>query len=190
VVAPDDEAGQDREGEETRGAEARDVPWARIVQELKARRPAVAAVYEDARFEGFDGTVLHLSFPEDLAIYVKLAGEPKRLDPLREVLEEHLGTTPRLEFRIADGARDGPTPVPAEPPDISLEVEERRQANGPESSEEGPVGRATDPAEVGGVAPGTSAHAGGAEAGGRIGSESEVFEMARQRGLFGKDGGS
>jgi DNA polymerase-3 subunit gamma/tau len=190
--APDGEAGQDDEGEETRGVEARDVPWARIVQELKVRRPAVAAVYEDARFEGFDGTVLHLSFPQDLAIYVKLAGEPKRLDPLREVLEEHLGTTPRLEFRIADGATDGPgpAPVPAEPPDISVGAEERPQAIGPESSEEGPVGRATDPAEVGGVAPGTAAPAGGAEAGGRIGSESEVFEMARQRGLFGKDGGS
>jgi hypothetical protein len=160
------------------------------LQDLKDRRPAVAAVYEGARFEGFDGTVLELSFPEELAIYVTLAGEPKRLDPLREVLEEHLGTTPRLEFRIADGATDGPAPVPAEPPDNSLGAEERRQASGPESSEEGPVGRATDPAEVGGVAPGTAAHAGGAEAGGRIGSESEVFEMARQRGLFGKDGGS
>src|SRR5918999_107507 len=30
--APDGEAGQDDEGEETRGVEARDVPWARIVQ--------------------------------------------------------------------------------------------------------------------------------------------------------------
>ncbi len=182
---PEDEAGDDSGGEETRA-----VPWARIVQELKVRRPAVAAVYEDARFESFDGTVLRLSFPEDLAIYVKLAGEPKRLDPLREILEEHLETTPRLEFRIADGASEGSAPVPAEPPAISLGADEPSQAVGPESAGEDPVGRATDPAEAGGVAPGTTAHAGGAEAGDRIGSESEVFEMARERGLFGKDGGS
>jgi DNA polymerase III subunit gamma/tau len=187
---PEDEASGREGGEETRGAEARAVPWARIVQELKVRRPAVAAVYEDARVEGFDGTVLHLSFPEDLAIYVKLAGEPKRLDPLREVLEEHLGTSPRLEFRIADGATEGSAPMPAEPPDISHGAEERRQAIGPESAGDDPVGRAADPSEAGGVAPGTTPRAGGAEAGGRIGSESEVFEMARERGLFGQDGGS
>src|SRR3712207_9135307 len=88
-------------------------------------------------------------------------------------------SSPRLEFRIADGATEGSAPMPAEPPDITHGAEERRQAIGPESAGDDPVGRAADPSEAGGVAPGTTPRAGGAEAGGRIGSEREVFGVAQ-----------
>src|SRR3712207_8232792 len=53
-------------------------------------------------------------------------------------------SSPRLEFRIADGATEGSAPMPAEPPDISHGAEERRQAIGPESAGDDPVGRAAE----------------------------------------------
>jgi DNA polymerase III subunit gamma/tau len=92
VEVPEDDTldGADGEREETRGIQDIAIRWDRVIRDLKDRRPAVAAVYEGARLEVFDGAVLQLSFPEELAIYVKLAGEPKRLDPLQEVLAKHL----------------------------------------------------------------------------------------------------
>jgi DNA polymerase-3 subunit gamma/tau len=175
---PEDGSGDEQE--EPRGAEALTLPWTRILQDLKARRPAVAAVYEGARLESFDGTVLELSFPEELAIYVKLAGEPKRLDPLLEVLEEHLGTSPRLEFRIGDGV---PVEVAQEP--------------SPPADRRSPTPKVGD---VGDERPDSSGVVGGPEARGPaleeagsndvIRDQREVFEMARERGLLDQNGGS
>src|SRR5918995_1918313 len=169
---PEDGSGDERE--EPRGAEALTLPWTRILQDLKARRPAVAAVYEGARLESFDGTVLELSFPEELAIYVKLAGEPKRLDPLLEVLEEYLGASPRLEFRVGDGV---PVEVAQEP--------------SPPADRRAPTPKVGD---VGGERPDSSGVVGGPEAQGPaleeagsndvIRDQREVFEMARERGLL------
>ncbi|HET6884879.1 MAG TPA: DNA polymerase III subunit gamma/tau [Rubrobacteraceae bacterium] len=175
---PEDGSGDERE--EPRGAEALTLPWTRILQDLKARRPAVAAVYEGARLESFDGTVLELSFPEELAIYVKLAGEPKRLDPLLEVLEEHLGASPRLEFRVGDGV---PVEVAQEP--------------SPPADRRAPTPKVGD---VGDERPDSSGVVGGPEARGPaleeagsidvIRDQREVFEMARERGLLDQNGGS
>ncbi|HEU4495263.1 MAG TPA: DNA polymerase III subunit gamma/tau, partial [Rubrobacteraceae bacterium] len=169
---PDDESGD--EGEEPLGAEASTVPWPRILQDLKARRPAVAAVYEGARLESFDGTVLELSFPEELAIYVKLAGEPKRLDPLMEVLEEHLGASPRLEFRVGDGV---PVEVAQEPP--------------PPADSRAPAPKVEDVGDetpdISGIVGGPGAQGSSSEGAGSsdvIRDQREVFEMARERGLL------
>jgi DNA polymerase-3 subunit gamma/tau len=133
-------------------------------------------VYEGARLEGFDGTVLELSFPEELAIYVKLAGEPKRLDSLREVLEEHLGASPRLEFRVGDGA-----PVEIAPPQEESPLPDVRDAGDERPEISGVMGGP----EAQGSAPG---EAGSDEV---IRDQREVFEMARERfGLFDHDKGS
>jgi DNA polymerase-3 subunit gamma/tau len=177
--------------EETRGVQDIAVRWGGIIQDLKGRRPAVAAVYEGARLEAFDGAVLQLSFPEELAIYVKLAGEPKRLEPLREVLEEHLGTSPRLEFRVADRALGDAAPDQEEP-----SYEEAPRAEPVEHRADAPETR-----DVGGERSGLSGGAGGPVAEGRapggtgddgiIRDQREVFEMARERfGSFGQDRGS
>ena len=174
------EDGSSDEREEPRGTEAPAVPWARILQDLKARRPAVAAVYEGARLESFDGTVLELSFPEELAIYVRLAGEPKRLDPLLEVLEEHLGASPRLEFRIGDGV---PVEVAQEP---TLPADRRAPTPkvGEVDDERPDISGVVGGPEARGSAPG--------EAGSNdvILDQREVFEMARERGLLDQNGGS
>jgi DNA polymerase III subunit gamma/tau len=174
----EDESGDERE--EQRGAEAPTLPWTRILQDLKARRPAVAAVYEGARLESFDGTVLELSFPEELAIYVKLAGEPRRLDPLLEVLEEHLGTSPRLEFRVGDGvpfevAQESSPPAdrPAPTPKVGDVGDERSDISGVVG---GPEARGSAPGEAG--------------SNDVIRDQREVFEMARERGLLDQNGGS
>jgi hypothetical protein len=151
----------------------------------------VAAVYEGARLEAFDGAVLQLSFPEELAIYVKLAGEPKRLDPLQEVLAKHLGTSPRLEFRVADGASGDVAPVQEEP---SRQVTHRAEpgehrADTPETrdigGERSGLSGATEDTVAEGRAPG------GTVDDGIIRDQREIFEMARERfGLFGQDRGS
>jgi DNA polymerase III subunit gamma/tau len=186
---PEDGNGDERE--ELRGAETPAVPWTRVLQDLKDRRPAVAAVYEGARLEGFDGKVLELSFPEELAIYVKLAGEPKRLDPLREVLEEHLGASPRLEFRVADGASVDVAPLQEEPPPPAAPRAEPagRRADTPkvrDAGDERPeISGAPSTPEAEGHAPG------GDGAGDIIRDQREVFEIARERfGSFEQNRGS
>ena len=98
-----------RGGEEGVESSGDALDWDSVLRELKGRRPDIAAVYKEATVEGFDDGTLKLAFPEDLAIYVKLAGEPKRAKPLQEILEERLGFRPDLELLIA-GA-DGPAAV-------------------------------------------------------------------------------
>ena len=82
------------------------------MRELKASRPAIAAVYEEAKMQGFGDGVLRLVFPKGLAIYAKLAGDSKRIASLQEVLEERLGSRPRLEFGVV-GEQGTVTTVPA-----------------------------------------------------------------------------
>ncbi|HEU4494059.1 MAG TPA: hypothetical protein VFR69_07695, partial [Rubrobacteraceae bacterium] len=133
-----------------------------------------------ARLESFDGTVLELSFPEELAIYVKLAGEPKRLHPLMEVLKEHLGASPRLEFRVGDGvpvevAQEPPTPADSRAPAPKVE----------DVGDERP--------DISGIVGGPGARGSSSEGAGSsdvIRDQREVFEMARERGLLDQHGGS
>jgi DNA polymerase-3 subunit gamma/tau len=161
--------------------------WVALMQDLRDRHQApAAAVYEEARVEGFDGSVLELAFPDELSIYVKLAQDARHADPLRETIARRLGMTPRIECRIADGASsDAPSPteepsrrvadsvVPESPPAGDHEAR---------SEDHGSAGTTNDP---GGT---------GAEAHGRVSREGddiirdqrEVFEMARKR--FGPQG--
>ncbi|MDQ3921770.1 MAG: DNA polymerase III subunit gamma/tau [Actinomycetota bacterium] len=166
------------------GASGFTLDWGSIVRELEARRPAIAAVYSEAVVEGFDDGVLRLAFPEELAIYVRLAGEPKRMNPLQEILEERLGVRPRLEFRVAgeDGvATRAPTggvpPTLPQPPwDIPEAISEaeaqRREAAVPGSVSEPKTGS-------------TGGEVGGADD--TIRDPQEVFAMARER--LGSGGG-
>jgi hypothetical protein len=124
--------------------------------------------------EGFDGETLRLAFPEELAIYVKLAGEPKRTKPLQEILEERLGTRPRLEFQVAgaDGAarargettNEGVLPTSLQPPRETPETMPETPAQGGE-----PRNGAAEAAE--GLGGGDDT----------VRDPQEVFVMARER---------
>ena len=126
--------------------------WGSVVRELKARKPAIAAVYEEARMQGFGDGVLRLVFPEGLAIYAKLAGDSKRADSLQEILEEHLGSRPRLEFGV-DGER-GTTTVSVGPPAPAVRgrptepVETSRRASEPPPEPEAPMPEPPPPDDV------------------------------------------
>ncbi|MGB3680962.1 MAG: DNA polymerase III subunit gamma/tau [Rubrobacteraceae bacterium] len=94
--------------------------WDGILQDMRDQRQVpAAAVYEEARVEGFDGKVLQLSFPEDLAIYAKLAADERHSNALQSALNRRFGVKPRLECRAGgaselSGAGD-PAPA-ADPP--------------------------------------------------------------------------
>jgi DNA polymerase-3 subunit gamma/tau len=176
VVQRSDEQDEGDAGE----ASGLKLDWDSVIRELEVRRPAIAAVYSEAMVESLEDDVLRLAFPEELAIYVKLAGEPKRTKPLQEILEERLGTRPRLEFRItgAAGAANGEVPVrprsPREIPEAAPEVQPP-QGGVAEDVTAGAETRSSSP-------------------GGEIGTEDtirdsqEVFAMARKR--FGSKGDS
>jgi DNA polymerase-3 subunit gamma/tau len=78
--------------------------WGSVMQELRGKRQVpVAAFYENARVVGYEDGVLEVVFPKSMETLVGFAGEPRYMKPLQEVLEEHLGTRPRIEFGV-----DGP----------------------------------------------------------------------------------
>jgi DNA polymerase-3 subunit gamma/tau len=156
--------------------------WEAVMQDLRDRRQApAAAVYEEARVEGFDGEVLELAFPEELAIYARLARDDRHADPLRESLGRRLGVNPRIECRVADGAGSTPAEERARPEERPMNVPEAHNGGGSEGSGEPGSAGAEDHAR----APGE------AEADDTIRDQREVFEMARERfGLFDQDKGS
>ena len=155
--------------------------WGGIMGELKRRRQALtAAVYGEARVEGFDGKVLHLVYPEEQSFYVGMARDPAHIEKLGAVLEERLGVKPRLEIRAEGG--ESPTPAAEEPPPKERHAPEPRQAfeepspdTGSSNGSAGPDGhhRASEPEATAG--------------GGEIQDEREVFEMAREYDLFGEN---
>ncbi len=167
--------------------------WADVMGELKRRKQALtAAVYGEARVEGFDGRVLKLVFPEDQGFYVGMARDRKHADVLVEVLEERVGSRPRLEVRTGGGspvtvptgekAPSGPAVPPAEPAPQGaapeLPVGEEGQSGGWE--EEGP-----DRTVAGTDGLQTTSGPSGAGGDGTIRSEAEVFEIMRGFGPFG-----
>src|SRR5829696_6078545 len=90
--------------------------WRGIMGELKRRRQALtAAVYGEARVEGFDGTVLLLVYPEEQNFHVGMAKDPGHVQKLSAVLEERLGSRPRLEIK-ASGQEATPAASAEEPP--------------------------------------------------------------------------
>jgi DNA polymerase III subunit gamma/tau len=183
VIAPESvESGTVPEAEE-RGRQTEDktderldlaARWDALMQDLRDRHQApAAAVYEEARVEGFNGAVLELAYPHELSIYVRLAQDARHADPLREAIARRFGVTPRIECRIVDGASDAPDTSPPE-------EEPLRQA--PESSpavdpevQFGDRGSAGTTNELGGTA------AEAQEGDDTIRDQREVFEMARER---------
>ena len=164
------------------------------MQDLRDRHQApAAAVYEEARVESFEGSVLELAFPEELSIYVRLAQDARHADPLREAIARRFGVNPQIECRIADGASGDTSPPRVEPPREVADrvVPESTPAVDQEvrSGDHRPVGTNDDPG-------GTAAEAHGrvpekAEGDDTIRSEGEVFEMAREwRGARDPNGGS
>jgi DNA polymerase III subunit gamma/tau len=150
--------------------------WAGIMGELKRRRQALtAAVYGEARVESFDGKVVRLVFPEEQSFHVGMAKDSGHLEKLGEVLEEHLGSKPRLEVRAAGGEPAGATAK--EPPRSEVHVPEPQPA-----PEEGPTEGGNPNGSGGTVAEdGGPARTAGDDV---IRDQSEVFEIARENGLF------
>jgi DNA polymerase-3 subunit gamma/tau len=151
--------------------------WSALMQDLRDRRQApAAAVYEEARVEGFDGAVLELAFPDELAIYVKLARDARHADPLREAIARRFGVSPRIECRVADGKLIDTTRQ--DPPRHTA-----LQENAPDAQDVGGESRAEEP--------GAANESGVDEARGSVSGETgdddiirdqrEVFEMARER---------
>jgi DNA polymerase-3 subunit gamma/tau len=145
--------------------------WVGIMNELKRRRQALtAAVYGEARVEGFDGHVLRLVYPEEQGFHVEMARERAHTEKLCSVLEERLGSRPRLEVRAVGGEsaapiNEEPPPAPQPSPDIQEPPPETGDPNGtsgPEAQSSGPAPQATAGEGV-------------------IQTEREVFELARER---------
>jgi hypothetical protein len=87
----------------TMGASRFDLDWVSLLHELRRRRQVpAAAFYESARIASYNDGVLKIVFPKEMKALAKRAGDPRRLSPLQEVLEERLGERPRVEFGIAD----------------------------------------------------------------------------------------
>jgi DNA polymerase III subunit gamma/tau len=151
--------------------------WGALMQDLRDRRQApAAAVYEEARVEEFDGAVLELAFPDELAIYVELARDARHADPLREAIARRFGVSPRIECRVADGAS-----ADTARQDPSLHTARREDT--PDVQDVGGESRTEEP--------GTVSESGADEARGSASGEAgdddiirdqrEVFEMARER---------
>jgi DNA polymerase-3 subunit gamma/tau len=175
--------------------------WADIITELKRRKQALsAAVYGEARVEDFDGRVLTLAFPEDQSFYVEMAKDRKHAEVLGEVLEERIGSRPRLEVR-SGGEEPGAAPttstggppldVPGEEPVARDPVPEPAPVR-----EEPPAGRHDEGfdetvarADVPGARFGAP-EAGGETGDGTIRSEAEVFEIMRGFEPFDRREGS
>jgi DNA polymerase-3 subunit gamma/tau len=151
--------------------------WPGIMGELKRRRQALtAAVYGEARVEGFDGNVLRLVYPEEQSFHVGMAREKGHLDKLGAVLEERLGSKPLLEVRAAEGEAT----APEEPPATATPVEPRP------ISEEDPT-KAANPDGSGDTVAENGVPRGQASGGDEIRTHHEVFEMAREFDLFGRN---
>jgi DNA polymerase-3 subunit gamma/tau len=153
--------------------------WHGIMGELKRRRQALtAAVYGEARVESFDGEVLRLIYPEEQSFHVGMAKDSGHLEKLGEVLEERLGSEPRLEIRAAGGELSATT-VAQEPDPAAAPIEQPAPASEESPPETGgPNGSGATVAENSGAVPG------GARGDDVIQDQREVFEIARESGLF------
>jgi DNA polymerase-3 subunit gamma/tau len=174
--------------------------WADIITELKRRKQALsAAVYGEARVEDFDGRVLTLAFPEDQSFYVEMAKDRKHAEVLGEVLEERIGSRPRLEVRSGGEETDaapvstgGPPldvpreePVARDPVPEPAPIREEPPAERDDAGFDETVARADVPeARFGAL------EAGGETGNGTIRSEAEVFEIMRGFEPFGRREGS
>src|SRR5215218_9956819 len=134
--------------------------WHEIIGELKRRRQALtAAVYGEARVESFDGKVLRLIYPEEQSFHVGMAKDSGHLQKRGAVLEERLGTEPRLEIRAAEGEAPATIAATAEEPPAPAAPTEKQApepASGESPPETGsPNGSSGTLAENSGAGPGT-----------------------------------
>ena len=156
--------------------------WQGIMGELKRRRQALtAAVYGEARVESFDGEVLRLVYPEEQSFHVGMAKDSGHLEKLAGVLEERLGSRPRLEIKAAGGA--SATTAAKEPPPPAAPIEQHdpepvSQESPPETGS--PNGSGGTVAENSGSEPASMGDD-------KIRDQREVFEIAREAGLFDKN---
>jgi DNA polymerase III subunit gamma/tau len=200
---PDSEEPEDGESQDAEPEEANDLPdlaahWDAVMQDLRDRRQApAAAVYEEARVQGFDGEVLELAFPEELEIYARLARDDRHADPLREALGRRFGVNPRIESRVADGIPGAADATPLEQPrrEASVVEPEGSPPGAPEARNGGTSERAREleaaDASVGTGAENLGRASGEAEDDEIIRDQREVLEVARERlGLFDQDEGN
>ncbi|MFL6058377.1 MAG: DNA polymerase III subunit gamma/tau [Rubrobacteraceae bacterium] len=159
--------------------------WRQLMEDLKRNRQALTAtVFQEGRPVGFEDNVLEIAFSKESDFHAREARKSRHADALGEVIEKHFGVRPRLECRIADGPLEAPSETAERGPALGTEAdrdEPARRATGGEASH----GAADDSQAASGS--GAAPDAAGLED--KIGSEGEVFEMARERGLFGQDGG-
>jgi DNA polymerase-3 subunit gamma/tau len=184
--APSDEASVVEETSDHRRETDVDLAseWHEIMGDLKRRRQALtAAVYGEARVESFDGEVLRLLYPEEQSFHVGMARDAGHLEKLGEVLEERLGSKPRLEIRAAGG--EAPVTISEtaeEPPPTAVPTEQDALKSASEDSSPPDAG---SPNESGGtVAENSGAEPEGTRGDDVIRDQREVFEIAREFGLF------
>jgi DNA polymerase III subunit gamma/tau len=180
---------EEREESEAEG-EAEERPdlaaqWDVLMQDLRDRRQApAAAVYEEARVEGFDGSVLELAFPDELSIYVRLARDARHVDPLREAIARRFGVNPRIECRVADGGSVGTAQDELSPRAAPL-VEPADQQEGAENIGEDARSKEAEAVDEPGDIDAENREQASkkAEDSDIIRDQREVFEMARERFL-------
>src|SRR5687768_17485526 len=152
--------------------------WHGIMGELKRRRQALtAAVYGEARVESFDGSVLRLIYPEEQSFHVGMAKDPGHLQKLGEVLEERLGSAPRLEINAA-GEASATTAIDEQPP-TAPPIEQPAPA-----SEESPPKTGSPNGSGSTVAENSGPQQEAMRRDDVIHDQREVFEIAREFGLF------
>jgi DNA polymerase III subunit gamma/tau len=153
--------------------------WQGIMGELKRRRQALtAAVYGEARVESFDGSVLRLLYPEEQSFQVGMARDSGHLQKLGAVLEERLGSKPRLEI-MASGEEASATIAAEEQPSTDAPMEQPAPA-----SEENPPERGSPNGSGGTVAENSGPEPKAVGRDDVIQDQREVFEIAREFGLF------
>jgi DNA polymerase III subunit gamma/tau len=152
--------------------------WHGIMGELKRRRQALtAAVYGEARVESFDGSVLRLVYPEEQSFHVGMAKDQGHLQKLGEVLEERLGSTPRLEIKAAGEASAMSSTEEQHPPASP------KEQPAPASEESPPETRSPNGSGAT-VAENSSPEQGDMGRDDVIHDQRQVFEIAREFGLF------
>ncbi len=190
------------EGEVARSSDGRGASqdlasqWSQVIGDLKRGRQALtAAVYGEARVESFDGKVLGLVFPEEQKFFLGMAKDRKHIEELHKVLEERVGSKPRLEVRAADESRGAGVSAVRQEPQSSPPAEDAPLADEPPEAREPEVDeRLEDSGSANGSGVAEAAVSPEASGGGAAGGDDiirdqrEVFEIARERfGLFDQD---
>jgi DNA polymerase-3 subunit gamma/tau len=153
--------------------------WQGIMGELKRRRQALtAAVYGEARVESFDGEVLQLVYPEEHSFHVEMAQDSGHLQKLGAVLEERLGSKPRFEIKASGGEASSAIAADERPP-TAAPMEQPAPA-----SEERPPETGSPNGSGGTVPENSGPEQGAVRRGDVIQDQREVFEIAREFGLF------